>query len=359
MKKYQSLKTDSRYGEQANDDLEEDDSVASIATGKAGHGLISKYLLQDLSPSTAEFRGSVIAGLSMPHKKLPCKFFYDEEGSQLFNQITEQPEYYLTRTECSILEQHKAEIADSIGSQAALVEFGAGAGIKIRLLLNALKQPQTYIPIDISREHLIATATDLARDFPDLNVVPVCADYTKPFKLPKISVAVPEVHAGFFPGSTIGNFAPVEASIFLTRTRRLLGSGAVMIIGVDLPKDTGILNAAYNDAAGITAAFNLNLLRRINRELGEVFDVSQFAHRAIWNSWLGRIEMHLVSQSAQTVDVGNQTFYFAAGETIHTENSYKYNVEQFERLANGAGYIPLAVWTDKKQFFSVHALRAI
>lgn len=315
--------------------------------------------LHDLEPSISEFRAGVVAGLSKPSKSLPCKFFYDREGSLLFERICEQPEYYPTRTECLILENYSDEIAELIGPEARLIEFGSGAGIKSRLLLSALQQPRAYVPVDISRAHLLAAAADLALDFPNLSISPVCADYTRPFALPPIQGTQPRTEVGFFPGSTIGNFTAMESRDFLARTRTQLGSGAVMVIGVDLLKDEELLRAAYNDAAGVTAAFNLNLLRRINDELRGSFELSQFTHSSIWNPELGRIEMHLVSQCAQSVHIGSHRFDFEAGETIHTEDSYKYGIEQFCQLAKEAGYRSLATWTDEQQLFSVHALKAM
>ncbi|MEQ8267348.1 MAG: L-histidine N(alpha)-methyltransferase [Parvibaculum sp.] len=314
--------------------------------------------LQDLEPSVEEFRASVVDGLSSPRKTLPCKFFYDRRGSQIFDAICDLPEYYPTRTERLILERHARDIAALVGPDARLVEFGSGAGTKIRLLLKALDRPAAYLPVDISRGHLVAAAADLAETFPDLRIAPVCADYTEPFALPELSGIVYEATAGFFPGSTIGNFTRAEAVGFLAGTRDLLGSGAVMIVGVDLVKDTGVLRAAYDDAAGVTAAFNLNLLRRINRELNGTFELRNFHHEARWNDELERIEMHLVSRRDQEVAVGARRFAFARGETIHTESSHKYRLEGFGELAREAGYEPLEVWTDDRQLFSVHALRA-
>jgi L-histidine N-alpha-methyltransferase len=313
--------------------------------------------LQDLAPSTDAFRSAVLASLGAPRKWLPCKFFYDETGSQLFDRICELPEYYPTRTECGILAERAHEIGGLIGPEATLVEFGSGAGIKIRLLLQSLERPLCYVPVDISREHLVTAAADLAKDFPHLRVAPVCADYTRPFAVPVLPASRPRTLCGFFPGSTIGNFTPTEAAAFLTRARRLLGPGGLMLVGVDLVKQDSILHAAYNDAAGVTAAFNLNLLVRINRELGGDFHLRQFAHEARWNARLGRIEMHLVSLKPQRVTIAGRSFDFAAGETIHTENSYKYSVPQFQAMAQEAGYRPAAVWTDANDLFSVHLLR--
>lgn len=314
--------------------------------------------LHDLEPSLDEFQTAVYAGLSQKNKTLPCKFFYDSEGSRLFESICEQPEYYPTRTECALLQQHAGDIARHLGPQARLIEFGSGAGYKIRLLLRAMQQPAAYIPVDISRAHLLAAASELSRDFPQLSIVPVCADYTEAFDLPTLQQTA-RSQVGFFPGSTIGNFTPLEARLFLSGTRHLLGAQAYMLIGVDLRKDSAVLEAAYNDTAGVTAAFNLNLLRRINRELGGRFDLADFAHRAVWNADLSRIEMHLVSLRRQTVQIGARRFNFSGGETIHTENSYKYSVRQFQQLADEAGYTALACWTDSEARFSVHLLRAV
>jgi dimethylhistidine N-methyltransferase len=314
--------------------------------------------LQDLEPTTAQFRAAVLAGLAEPRKRLPCKFFYDAEGSRLFDAICELPEYYPTRTECTILEERAGEIAALLGPHARLVEFGSGAGVKIRLLLHALEQPAAYVPVDISRNHLLMAATSLARDFPKLHIAPVCADYTQRFTLPIPTRKVRVITSGFFPGSTIGNFSPEQAWHFLAQARQLLGRDAWMIVGVDLHKDSAILNAAYNDAAGVTAAFNLNLLGRINRELDGRFDLDAFRHHAFYNEAERRIEMHLVSRRAQTVWIGDTRFGFAEGESIHTEDSYKYGIEDFERLARRAGFESVTAWTDADRLFAVHMLRA-
>ena len=313
--------------------------------------------LKDLAPTNAQFRAAVLSGLALPHKRLPCKFFYDEEGSRLFDAICELPEYYPTRTEFRILEARAGEIAALLGPRARLVEFGSGAGIKIRLLLRALEAPAAYVPVDISRDHLVMAASSLARDFPTLHIAPVCADYTERFTLPASTARQARATSGFFPGSTIGNFSPEQAWHFLVRARQLLGAESWMIVGVDLHKDSAILNAAYNDAAGVTAAFNLNLLRRINRELDGGFDVDGFGHHAFYNEAERRIEMHLVSRRAQMARVGDAWFAFAEGETIHTEDSYKYGIADFRRLAERAGFEPVEVWTDDDGLFSVHMLR--
>ena len=315
--------------------------------------------VQNLEPTLEEFRAGVTDGLSSPQKTLPCKFFYDERGSQIFDDICDLPEYYPTRTERRILERHARDIAAFAGPHARLVEFGSGAGTKIRRLLRALDRPAAYMPVEISREYMMAATEELAKSFPELRIAPVCADYTQPFALPELPGVDYGTTMGFFPGSTIGNFTRSEAIDFLSMTRNLMGSGAIMIVGVDLVKDLDVLRAAYNDAAGVTAAFNLNLLRRINRELSGTFDLSTFRHDARWNADLERIEMHLVSLKEQEVAVGTRRFRFGEGETIHTESSHKYRLTGFGELARQAGYEPLEVWTDDRQFFSVHALKAL
>lgn len=304
----------------------------------------------------AALLADVVAGLSAPRKTLPCKYLYDAHGSRLFDRICELPEYYPTRTECGILRSYSGEIAAHAGPEATLVEFGSGSSIKIRLLLSALESLHVYTPIDISREHMLQAAAALQRDFPDLRVAPVCADYTRALALP--GEHGPGRRVGFFPGSTIGNFTPVEAVGFLKRARTLLGRGALMVVGVDLPKAEAILQAAYDDAAGVTAEFNLNLLARINRELGGDFDLAAFRHRARWNGQLSRVEMHLESLVEQRVSLAGHDFSFEAGETIHTENSYKYGLDAFRRIACAAGWSGRTVWLDADTRFSVHLLEA-
>lgn len=313
--------------------------------------------LQDLEPTVAEFRDAVLAGLAATPKTLPCKFFYDAKGSVLFDRICELPEYYPTRTELALLAARAPDIAALAGPGAALVEYGSGAGIKIRLLLDALRQPALYVPVDISRSHLTAAARSLAEDYPELPIAPVCADYTRRFALPAPPAgARPRRLVGFFPGSTIGNFTPAEATEFLRNAARLLGRGALMIVGADLPKDPARLRAAYDDAQGVTAAFNRNLLHRINRELDGQIDVGSFRHEARWNAGKSRIEMHLVAERAQELAVGPARFPMAAGDSIHTENSYKYGLAAFAALASAAGYTELAAWTDAEGLFSLHVL---
>ena len=305
--------------------------------------------------ATSAFAGDVIGDLSKFPKRLSPKYFYDAKGSELFEQITVLPEYYPTRTELAILRERGGEIAGLIPQGAALVEFGAGATTKVRLLLERSRLA-AYVPVDISGDFLKQQADGLRRDFPDLAVYPVAADFTSPFALPDAVAAMPKV--GFFPGSTLGNFEPQEAQAFLRSARDILGRGARMIIGVDLEKDERTLYNAYNDAAGVTARFNLNMLERINRELGGNFDLSGFIHRSVYNRDRHRIEMHLISRKAQSVRVLGRHFSFRPGESIHTENSYKYSFDRFAALAQTSGWKVMESWTDKNSLFSVHALTA-
>jgi dimethylhistidine N-methyltransferase len=295
----------------------------------------------ELDPATSSFAADVTAALSQSPKKLSPKYFYDEAGSQLFEQITRLPEYYPTRTELGILRARGKDICSIIPQNAALVEFGAGATTKVRLLL----------------EQCSFGAYELRKDFPALDVLPVNADFTTTFALPDEAKAMPKV--GFFPGSTLGNFDPHEACAFLRSAGDILGKGALMLIGIDLEKDERILQAAYNDAAGVTGEFNKNVLVRINRELGADFDLGAFVHRAIYNKERHRIEMHLIAKKPQTVHLLGRSFNFRAGESIHTESSYKYSLERFAALARGAGWEPKSSWTDAEEQFSVHALRAV
>jgi dimethylhistidine N-methyltransferase len=305
--------------------------------------------------ATDNFLEEVLAGLRQPVKRLPSKYFYDERGSQLFDDICELPEYYPTRTEMALLRDISADVAALVGEGATVIEFGSGSSTKIRILLDALDSPLAYVPVDISREHLLMSAKGLAGNYPDLRVVPVCADYTQPFEVPQIDGE--KVRAGFFPGSTIGNFTRSEAISFLQAAATDLGHNNGLLIGVDLRKDVETLHAAYNDSAGVTAAFNLNLLHRINREIGGDFDTDSFAHDARWVPEFGRIEMHLVSVCAQTVSIGGESFEFKSGESIHTEDSRKYDVEGFKDLAREAGWNSIDCWTDPDDLFSIHLLR--
>jgi dimethylhistidine N-methyltransferase len=304
---------------------------------------------------TSAFASDVLEGLTLQPKRLSPKYFYDVAGSELFEQITLLPEYYPTRTELAILRDRAKEIAAIVPKDAALVEFGAGSTTKVRRLLNECDFG-AYVPVDISGDFLNAQARALREDFPNLDIYPVTADFTAPFALPAALKAMPKV--GFFPGSTLGNFEPHEACEFLRSARKILGEGAQMIIGVDLEKDERVLYDAYNDAARVTARFNLNVLVRINRELGGNFDLSAFTHRAIYNRVRHRIEMHLVSRKAQAVRILGRGFAFRSGESIHTENSYKYSLDRFTALARGSGWRPTASWTDAEGMFSVHALAA-
>jgi dimethylhistidine N-methyltransferase len=315
-----------------------------------------KPRLRSTGDPARTFADDVMAGLLAEPKRLPPKYFYDQRGSRLFEEITRLAEYYPTRTETAILDANAAEIAALVPADAAMVEFGAGSSAKARILLRAAGQVTAYVPVDISSEFLSNEAMRLREDMPKLRVLPVAADFTKPFELPAVLGAKPRV--GFFPGSTIGNFEPHEAHAFLRHAATLLGRGALLIIGVDLVKDPAILNAAYNDAAGVTAAFNLNLLERINRELDGEFKLENFRHRAFYNREKQRVEMHLVSLVRQKVRVMGKLVDFRRGETIHTENSYKYTVELFRSHARSAGWTPAASWLDAQGYFSVHALVA-
>lgn len=301
------------------------------------------------------FLADALEGLQKDPKNLSPKYFYDAIGSALFEKITQLPEYYPTRTELRILSERGAAIAALIPRGSALVEFGSGSGAKIRLILRHRPDLAVYVPVDVSREFLLSEADALMASHPGLSVVPVEADFTEQFVLPTKVKGHPLV--GFFPGSTIGNLDPPQAQDFLRRAATLLGPGALLIVGVDLEKDRARLEAAYDDAAGVTAQFNLNLLARMNRELGADFDLRRFRHRAFYNPALHRIEMHLVSTVAQQVRFGGTTIGFAAEETIHTENSYKYSLERFGSLAASAGWRSERVWTDEEKLFSVHALR--
>ncbi len=310
---------------------------------------------RDEGPEIGDFKTEVIENLSREQKTLPCKFFYDKKGSTLFDRICELDEYYPTRTEVSLLDRHGQEFAELSGPSCHLIEFGSGSSVKVRLLLDRLDEPAAYTAIDISRDHLIDAASALAEEFPALDVEAVCADYTQPLRLERENGNAGR-RLGFFPGSTIGNFAPDEAHAFLERSAETIGPGGSMLIGVDLKKDEDTLVAAYNDREGVTAAFNENLLARINRELEGDFDLSAFSHDAVYNRQHGRIEMHLVSERDQTARVGDRSFDFRAGETIHTENSYKYSIEQFQGLCREARYEPVQAWTDPDGMFSLHFL---
>jgi len=315
---------------------------------------IQAALRHEPAEAGSSFARDVIAGLTARPKRLSPKYFYDQIGAQLFEDITASPEYYLTRCELQILRERAPDIARFFPADSALIEFGSGSSKKVRILLAATPTIAAYVPVDISSQMLIQEAEELRRNYPRLAVLPVEADFTQPFSLPAAAAGMG--HTGFFPGSTIGNFEPHEACAFLRHAGRMLGRGAALIIGVDLVKDPSILNAAYNDAAGLTAKFNLNLLARINRELNGNFDLASFDHHAFYNRERHRIEMHLVSKKRQKVSVAGRAVEFRAGETIHTENSYKYTLEYLTALARGSGWTAVAAWTDAGANFSIHAL---
>ena len=313
------------------------------------------FLLHDLEPELEDFLEAVLEGLSRAHKTLPCKFFYDERGSALFDEICRLEEYYPTRTEISILEHCAGELNGIIGEPQLLVEYGSGSSVKVRTLLENL-DIAAYMPVDISREHMVAAAARLQARYPNLDVIAVCADYSRPFDIPDYQENPDVRRLGFFPGSSIGNFTRSEATSFLSNVAGQLRSGDGMIVGVDLKKDAAVLQAAYDDRKGVTAAFNKNLLARVNRELGSDFDLAQFRHRVEINESLGRVEMHLESLADQAVRINGHRFEFRTGETIHTENSHKYDIDEFQAMARDAGFEPLECWTDPNQWFSVHYL---
>ena len=299
------------------------------------------------------FARGLSEGLRRAQKEISCKYFYDAEGSALFEAICALPEYYQTRTEVALLRRHAAEIAGLIGARAEIVEFGAGSARKVRILLDALESPHGYSPIDISGAYLRGVVQRLAADYPRLRLTPLAGDFTLPLQLPALAAAARR--AGFFPGGTIGNFTPDAAMALLRRMREMLGGGG-LLVGVDLVKDPVLLHAAYNDAAGVTAAFNKNLLARANRELGADFDLDAFAHYAPYNPKAQRIEMYLVSLKRQSARLPDGMVEFSAGEAIHTEDSHKYSIESFREIAARAGFSPRAVWTDENRLFSLHWL---
>jgi len=312
------------------------------------------------SPNTVpavddELTLSALEGLRKTPKQLSPVWFYDEEGSTLFDSICELPEYYLTRTEMQIMTQHGDDMARRIGPHAALIEFGSGSSDKTRVLLDKLESLACYVPIDISRDYLFETAGSLARDYPSLRITPVCADFTQPFDLP-VHIAAAHRRIVYFPGSTLGNFETEAAQRVLTTMRTIIGRKGAVLIGIDLRKDPEVLQRAYNDAAGVTAEFNLNALRHINRELGTDFDVDAFEHSALWIENQSRIEMHLVSTRDQDVHLGDETVHIRRGEHLRTECCHKYTLEGFAELAASADLVVSRVWTDPEQKFSVQLL---
>jgi dimethylhistidine N-methyltransferase len=308
------------------------------------------------APDVSEFATALLTGLSAPAKSIPCRFLYDAAGSALFERITELPEYYPTRTETRILRERAEEIARDAASGNVLIEFGSGSSTKTELLLAKMHRLHAYVPIDISHTALGDARTRIGRRFPDLRVLPVCGDFSQALALPPEIDGRPRL--GFFPGSTIGNLTEAAAVKLLANMAKILGHGARLIIGADLKKDVRRLLSAYDDKEGVTAAFNLNLLKRANRELETDFDVGQFDHLATYDERHGRVELYLVSQAEQTVNVLGERIAFAAGERIHTEHSHKYDVAGFHALAAKAGWQPLKVWTDADELFSVHVLEA-
>jgi dimethylhistidine N-methyltransferase len=311
--------------------------------------------MEDLSSvDTSLMQQEVLEGLGKPHKQLPSKYFYDERGSDLFEKITRLDEYYLTNCEKEILQSNIAEISDYIGTNVMLIELGSGSSYKTRFLLEELSDLSTYIPVDISEEFLLKTVNQLRMEYPKISIIPVFADYTSHFELP-VSENSTQKQVVFFPGSTVGNFDPTQARAFLKNIAEITAGDSEMLIGVDLKKDVEVLEAAYNDQQGVTAQFNKNILRHINFALDANFDVETFDHHAFYNKEAGRIEMHLVSSQQQTVAIGNQEFTFAEGESIHTENSYKYSLQEFEELVDD-WYSVEKVWTDERDYFSLQYL---
>lgn len=313
--------------------------------------------VRDLAPERADFVADVVAGFAHSQKTLPCKYLYDERGSDLFEQICELEEYYPTRTEIGILREHVGAIAETLGPRCLVVEYGSGSGRKTEILLAHLNDPVGYVPIDISREALDASARMLRARFPQLEVLPVCGDYHRNFALPEPRSS-PERHCVFFPGSTIGNFDPDAAVDFLRRMGAVAGPAGRVLIGVDLKKDRAVLEAAYDDREGVTAAFNLNLIRRLREELGIEIPDDAFSHRALYNEARGRVEMHLVCRRDFEVSVEGTRFRFRSGETIHTENSYKFDLDGFAELARQADLEVHQVCTDAAARFSVQLLGA-
>ncbi|MEZ5558574.1 MAG: L-histidine N(alpha)-methyltransferase [Pseudomonadales bacterium] len=329
--------------------------MTNESTARAAPGAAPRYRFYDLKPPPGDMHAEVHAGLTGPTKRLPPKYFYDATGSKLFEAITRLPEYYLTRTELGLFDRYQDELAAALGDGVCLVEYGSGSSRKIRKVLERAR-PLAYVPVDISGDHLAAQARTLVADFPWLQVYPTCADYSQPFALPEPVARLTKV--GFFPGSSIGNFEPAAAEAFLRNARRTLGARSRLLIGVDRKKDVRVLEAAYDDAEGVTAAFNLNMLSHLNAALGCDFDLSGFRHEANYNHALGCVQMHLRSLRQQRVRIGDAVVTFAAGERIHTENSFKYHPEEFTALAGRAGFDVKDWWTDERGWFATFLLEA-
>jgi dimethylhistidine N-methyltransferase len=310
-----------------------------------------------VSDSRARMAQEVLSGLAHAPKRIPSKYFYDARGSELFERICEQPEYYLTRVELALMQERLHEMAGALGANVELIEFGSGSGLKTRLLLSALPNCVSYVPVDVSESALADVVRVLEREFPRIEVRPVCADFTLPFARPRPHPSARR-RVLFFPGSTIGNFEPRAAVALLRRARHLVGPHGAALVGADLRKDAATIEAAYNDRAGVTAEFTLNVLARLNRELGADFALDAFRHRARYNAMAGRIETHLVSQRDQDVQVGGRRFRFARGEAMLVEYSYKYAVPDFVRIAVRAGWRSSRIWTDAGRRFSIHYLTA-
>jgi len=315
----------------------------------------ARITFHDLLPAQQSMLADILAGLTQPQKRIPPKYFYDARGCGLFDAICGLPEYYPTRTELAIMRSNARAMAERLGPACALIEIGCGNSEKTRLLLEALR-PQIFVPIDIAREQLESSCNALARLLPGMPILALRADFAQPIAMPLTGLGQARRRALYFPGSTIGNFTRPEAAAFLTRWAPLLGAGGGALIGVDLRKDDALLNAAYNDAQGVTAEFNLNVLRHINHALGADFDLAAFRHRAFYDAGHGRIEMHLVSLKQQRVTIDGHEFEFHAGETIHTENSCKYGIGEFQDLSRAAGFEPVECWTDEHGLFAVHYL---
>jgi len=311
--------------------------------------------INDFKPARERFRAEVLNGLRKAQKELPSKYLYDERGSYLYERICTLDEYYLPRMEVAIMEAHIGEIVELLGPNTCLVEYGCGNCAKTRILLDHLPAPSAFVPIDISREQLLRVSQELTSSYPELEVLPVCADYTSNFELPDPK-RPSDCTVVYFPGSTIGNFDPVPAKNFLEHIASVCGPGGALLIGVDLKKNPGVLHRAYNDREGVTAAFNLNLLERINRELNGDFQLEQFRHYAFYNPGEGRIEMHLVSLRDQIAHLDDVSIAFIKGESIWTESSYKFNLDDFEQMAAAAGFKVERAWTDERQWFSVQYL---
>lgn len=308
--------------------------------------------MESTSLTNTRMRDEVLQGLSSSYKTLPCKYLYDEEGSELFDRICELEEYYPTRTELKIMRDNIPEILRFIPQNSLLIELGSGSSLKTRMLLDNHPNLAGYVPVDISEEFLLDTAEKLRIRYPEIPIIPMVADYTHPFKITDLDIQHDHVIV-YFPGSTIGNFLPEQAVTFLRQISSICENDGGLLIGVDLKKDPKILEKAYNDNQGVTAAFNMNILTRLNRELDANFDTDAFRHEAVYNQAFGRVEMHLISLQEQDIKVGDDIIHLRKGESIHTENSYKYDISRFNKMAENAGFTLQNVWTDENNYFGV------